>query len=392
MAGAEKQHDFLSESWITSANDIMKLDPPIITAFLEAAAMVRGSAQLRELAISCRDLVLAAGEDDYKTMVAELLSVLKDRNDDLKVGMGRHAGMFAALLVPLLLPRTIHRYRSYGISNDVLVDTMSDIGIWIKSYYDQHGIWGLDNIRWLLNHLCCRLFRLGRLQFIREPFRHSVIVLRNVRDGEVAALSEAGVDYRKDGLVDGTNRIFDSLDKWTARFERTDGYFIGNPLLSAGKALNQPAYLPATDWRIELQRGDPVLSIHIPEGGKMAHELCKESMLLAVDFYRKHFPDRPFRAFACTSWLMDPQFQTILPDSSNIVKFQKEFYLFPIRSNEEETYRRVFGAAEVDPATAGRDTGLRRAILDHAAAGNRPHAASGFLLQDDLTSGMKRHF
>jgi hypothetical protein len=89
---------------------------------------------------------------------------------------------------------------------------------------------------------------------------------------------------------------------------------------------------------------------------------------------------------------MDPQFQAFLPASSNIVNFQKEFYLFPVRSNEDETYRRVFGTKTIDPATASRNTGLRRAILDYVAAGNQLQAAAGFLLKDDLEFGMKRHF
>jgi hypothetical protein len=333
-----EEEGFLSDSFISRANEILKLDSIMIHAFISAAAIVREDVRLLELAINCRNQVLDTGADEVKATAAALSTVLQEKDEYLKSVMGGQVGMFMALLAILILPSTIDRYRSKGIDNNVLFDTMSDIGIWMKSYHDKHGVWGLDNMKWLLNHLNGRLYRLGRLQFVCEPFRHSVIVLRNLRNGKVATLSEAGVDYRKDGRVDGTNRIYDQIDKWTACFKQENDCFMGSPLLSSGLAQNIMVHLPTADWRIVLQRGELVLNIHIPEDGKMSPELCRESFFQAVDFYQTYFPEQSYSAFVCTSWLMDPQFQAILPASSNIVKFQKEFYLFPVRSNEDETF------------------------------------------------------
>jgi hypothetical protein len=140
--------------------------------------------------------------------------------------------------------------------------------------------------------------------------------------------------------------------------------------------------LPVGEWFCELQRGDPVLEIHIPEGSRMEHEQCRDSLEYATRYYHERFPDKPFRGFVCTSWLFDSQLQSILSPTSNIVKFQKDFYLFPVVSDERETYNRVFGTTTLDPGTASRDTSLRRAIIEYAEAGHRLHGGGGIRLND----------
>lgn len=53
------------------------------------------------------------------------------------------------------------RYVEKGISDEIFLDTMSDIKIWCEN----NGNKGIKNYGWLKNHLCLELFRLGRLQF-----------------------------------------------------------------------------------------------------------------------------------------------------------------------------------------------------------------------------------
>jgi hypothetical protein len=65
------------------------------------------------------------------------------------------------------------------------------------------------------------------------------------------------------------------------------------------------------------------------------------------------------------------------------VRFLNDYHLFPLKSKEEWTLDRVFGTPQIDPATAPRDTRLRRAMLDFMAAGHRMIAAGGFILRED---------
>lgn len=374
--------DIWTEAYILEANALLRLEPQSLHELLEAAEFVSRHPELRELLRQCQSGIAARRYDaaEFAAATNGLPKFVENNSAYLRAEMVERAGMFAVLLVLGLLQWTVAYYRSKDIPHDVLIDTMSDLSIWMKHYYDEHGAWGLDNLGWLLNHLGGRLYRLGRLQFMHASFNHSIIVFRNSNSLEVIALSETGVSYRRDGLVDGTNDIYDLEQGWTAQYRQTDEYIEGHPISTTGIALNRSVRLSATQWGVELRRGDPVLDIHIPEGGPMRPEQCKESFERAIRFYRDRFPEKPFRAFVCTSWLLDPQLAAIVPASSNIAAFQREFYLLPVLSDERETYRRVFGTATLDPTTASRDTGLRRAIVEYAESGHLLHAGAGILL------------
>ena len=45
---------------------------------------------------------------------------------------------------------------------------MSDIRIWSENFREKSGYTGLQEVGWIHNHLTCKIFRLGRLQF--QPF------------------------------------------------------------------------------------------------------------------------------------------------------------------------------------------------------------------------------
>jgi len=52
-------------------------------------------------------------------------------------------------------------YAAKGIDEKILFNTLNDIAIWCEN----NGNKGLQNYMWIKNHICCELFRLGRLQF-----------------------------------------------------------------------------------------------------------------------------------------------------------------------------------------------------------------------------------
>jgi hypothetical protein len=95
-----------------------------------------------------------------------------------------------------------------------------------------------------------------------------------------------------------------------------------------------------------------------------------------MEFFPRHFPERPFVGFACDSWILNPELTEICSATSNMVLWQRELYLFPVPSNGRAGLQFIFGREDVDPATAPRDTRLRRALLDQLAAG-RPLRAGG---------------
>jgi len=130
-----------------------------------------------------------------------------------------------------------------------------------------------------------------------------------------------------------------------------------------------------------------MLEMHIPPGGGMTPARCAESMRMALGFFPRHFPERTFKGFTCASWILNPRFGSILPPTANLRRFQSEVYLYPVPSGGRDGLYFIFGAGEIDPASAPRDTSIRRTLLDELAAGHPLLSGGMFMLTDDF-----RHF
>jgi hypothetical protein len=369
---------FLQNDYLLWANSILNFPEEALKVLLCSAAVIRSSPGLCKLVWHCYNLLFQA-QDRIEPLTFFI--------PPLKQSMGDDDGMFAVILLLSGLQRVLKIHEERGVCREITIDTLNDINLWMKNYFNKHGQWGTDQFPWLIYHFTGRLYKLGRLQFMIDTLKEGIKVLRNIDNKRVLVMSEPGIRYRNDGQVDGTNNIFDFEGAWIAQFEIEGDLFRGNIITPYGCAAKEIVELPADEWELVLSKDAPVLSVHIPKGGRMTHELCGESFNYARKFFSEHFPNWEFFAYICTTWFFDSQFQEILPNSSNIVRFQREFYLYPILSNDYQIFERVFGGKPGDFTKAPRDTHIRRAILDHVIAGRNLHGAGGFILRDDLNWG-----
>ncbi len=268
-----------------------------------------------------------------------------------------------------------------GIPREVVTGTLADLELWVRDYRSRTGRWGLSNLRWLSNHFSGNLFQLGRLQFQFGTFRYPYHGWRERATGRVRLLADSTVRFSPDGLGASTAAAL----PLGAPYRVTGDAVEGLPVDPRGYALARPERLPAAEWVRVLEPGDPVLNIHIPAGSPMDVGRCGESFRRAEAFYPAHFPEYRYRAYVCGSWLLDPQFERALKPDSNIARFLQEVYLFPLPgAGDQQTFERVFGTARVDPATAPRDTSLRRAILEHVERGGVWRAGGCVLFREEV--------
>ncbi|HEX7303784.1 acyltransferase domain-containing protein [Lentzea sp.] len=135
--------------------------------------------------------------------------------------------------------------------------------------------------------------------------------------------------------------------------------------------------------RLQHHRGDgDALSLHIPDSGPLTPEAVDASLAEARAFFPRHFPDEPYTAFACGSWLLDPQLLEYLPAESNIVRFQRRFDVEPYEAPEGidadvEVLRFVFRTLTTPLDRLPRRTVLQRAVVDHLQAGRHWHWRRG---------------
>jgi len=104
----------------------------------------------------------------------------------------------------------------------------------------------------------------------------------------------------------------------------------------------------------------------------------------AATFFERYYPDYPFVAYLCDSWLFSPLLEEMLGPDSNIVRWQQEGYLLPDDSEGEGMLEGPFGAARIDTAVAPRDTRLRRALIAYLEQGKRLYCGRYLFLRQDL--------
>ncbi|MGI5817916.1 MAG: acyltransferase domain-containing protein [Armatimonadota bacterium] len=283
-------------------------------------------------------------------------------------------------------------HREHEIPEDVVAATMSQIAHYFRQTIEEQGYPEVvpHLINWLMNHYTGIIYRLARLQFQFGNSRYNIRVFRNAATGQVLALSEAGVRYRADGQI--LREGDDPEGSWEAELAITDEVARGNPIVPQGHALAEEVSLPLDGWRQALAPGDPVLHLHIPGGDPMDYDACGEAFERALEFFPRHFPDYRFNAFVCGSWLLNTALQELARPTSNMVRFQREVYLFPVGLTDDSLPAALFGGLRrmlpENLSEFPRATSLQRAYLDAVEAGEyRPGAGGCFLLPEDVDWG-----
>lgn len=104
------------------------------------------------------------------------------------------------------------KYEEKGIDETVLLDTLSDLVIWTKTWSEIKGELYLGEIEWLSRHLSMQLFKLGRLQFCfgKAEHDHSGTNVKkgdNIIEIHIPATSSLDVDDCKKS-IDNSKEFF----------------------------------------------------------------------------------------------------------------------------------------------------------------------------------------
>lgn len=381
---------FLTPEAVRLGREVGGLPPEVEPLLQQVADQVRRTPALLHLAWHCHQLLFA--HPDYPSdQIRQWPS--------LEATLGDDGGVFYILVALAMVPLTFDTHRRLGIPEEITRNTCARFVEPVDTYRSRHGgRWGIDLrvVYWHRLYPAGQLFGLGRMEYMVQPFRGRLRAYRNRETHEVIALAEDGVVFTEDGLIDVEATPEELARGWTSRLEISQERVTGCPISPLGFALRQKVELPLNQWRQVLAPGDGLLDMHIPAGGGMTPERCQASMQQALEFFPRYLPERRFVGFGCGSWILNPELATIYSPDSNMVKWQRELYLFPYPTPRRAGLYFMFGEDEVDPATAPRDTSLRRAVLDHLAAGGRLIVGGMFMLTDDFghygTQFYRTHF
>ena len=134
-----------------------------------------------------------------------------------------------------------------------------------------------------------------------------------------------------------------------------------------------------------LKKGTPILGVHIPATGPLETEASMDSFRQALYFFPTFFPTYAFSAFTCRSWLLDPILEQILPQTSNLVRFQKLWHLHPVAgATHHQTFERVFGDRHLPLEQVPRNTSLQKAVYAHLEKGGKVCEGGGIIFADEI--------
>ncbi len=368
---------FLSPARLREWRDYCRLDPSADAALCEAARRIEDDPALRLLAWHC-----------FRTLYTHIETDTLGRWPLLRAALGEFGGTFYLIVSLAMVPLVKQTHAELGVDPEITRDTCLEVTCFANNYHDasEGREWGilLGQLFWLRHYPAGRLFRLGRFEHMLRPMSGAVRVFRNRATREVVALAEEGRTFDRDGFVPYAGD--DAADGFTTTLTEADGRIEGYPVHPAGSVVRQRVALDLAVWECVARKDDWMLDMHIPSGGGMGPEVCARSLTAAWEFFARTFPDRPARGFQCVSWIYNPQFEELLGPEANLVKHLREVYLHPCASSGRDGVFFLFYTDEIDPATARRDTSIRRAFADHLAAGKRLRSSAMFLLPEEVAS------
>jgi len=85
--------------------------------------------------------------------------------------------------------------------------------------------------------------------------------------------------------------------------------------------------------------------VHIQTGADLAVERVADSLQMAKDFFPRVFPETPFQAMVCYSWLLHSGLKDLLPPNSRILLFAENFEVVSETGDKRQAMERIFWSA-----------------------------------------------
>ena len=292
-----------------------------------------------------------------------------------------YSGMFGLMISLGAYPLIVKAYAEAGVPEKYAQAALLSIGGTMIAYSAAHnGKAGRPyQFSWNRLYIEKKLFRIGRLEYRMHPCPSWVPAIYRNQQGDLAVICRDGWRFRPDGRWAGMN----DPSGITTHFMETEDSISGIPCFPDGKVdFDHPKTLLRSEWQSVVSPWDLCPSIHIPAGSRMPFEEIKVSLLAARDFFTEYF-HRRVPLFVCSSWILNPAWETLL-HHSNMAQFRQECFAFPSSSWHPKCGMRfIFGRDDISPldlpaANSLQDTYQKAFRQDQIENG------SLFVLTDDL--------
>ncbi len=283
-------------------------------------------------------------------------------------------------------PDMITAHKKRGLPTKVIADTLCDCfedAIRLRNVTD--GRDGFDDkvyFSWFRLYTNLSIVRIGILNFeVNKTFGNAVKVFKN-KAGEYKMLSVAQ-EISKGGYIAGSAGYPDTA--FVSEYCESDNAYIGYPVdMENACVRSEKITLPKSEWRLVLDEGDGVFSIHIPSGAPITPENCVAQYREAFKIAQKYYPEYSVKALCCHSWLLDPALKDLAKKGSNIVSFGSRFLRYPTVSEGRGVFMFLFRKYVDNLEELPENTSLERAVKAHYLEGKYVYEVGGVIFEDML--------
>lgn len=215
--------------------------------------------------------------------------------------------------------------------------------------------------------------RLGRLAFQLKGFADIVQVYKN-RKGEHLLVATQKYKYDQDGLVAQQGK--------TPIYKKNENTLICQSFGNDGRLLPNTMSIDLNEYSLWLKENDPVVTIHIPDGGKLSQESVIASIARAKEIYGTYYPE--YKAFVCRTWFIDPALRgEVIKEGSNMASFADMFDLVCAEDqNNHSIFEHVFKVERQPLENLVPQNSFQEKLLNRALRGERIFWTLGILKKE----------
>ena len=370
----------------------------IADTYEDHAAQILSSRYISETLTACyalepyRDTILMAAEQVRQNKAMCLLVCLleqwvrcggnvSDATYETPIGEGLAYDFLHLFPVIPTMPESVAYLRRRGVPEDVVAATLKEYDYCVDMLNTRMGRPAFDcgRLNWICRLVRNAFIRIGRFKYdLPGNYLKGVRVYRNA-SGESIVLAD-NLQIHRSGRILGSVGHADEEGSFLAEIQDTENTITGHRA-TGGIVEKEQTTLLKKEWTLCLSEADACVKIHIPSEGSFDRETVSASFERAREILANYYPDYPYKAFFCSSWLMSPDLRKILKPTSNILAFQDWFTGIPFRSSGKLVFSFAFQMAPAIPedlTALPENTSLQRAVKELYLNGGYVHEGAGY--------------
>ncbi len=257
----------------------------------------------------------------------------------------------------------------------------------IESYYDRyrylislnymsHETYGLVRLSpFLYGYAKPFMLRVGRLNYQLLGFRDYGELYED-KDGNRIFAALPNYTYGEDG--------FQANEGFVPFYEKDEKFLTAHvfEFENRGRISLEPRKIDLSVYEKKLEPGDRIITVHIPEGGKLETDAVIKSIKEAQGVFRKYFS--PIKAVVCQTWFICPTLRgEIIKDGSNMAAFADLFDCICGTDNENHSiFEHIFKVKKQPLENLVPKNDFQRRVVERALRGEKIYWGFGILKHD----------